>query len=187
VLLVLNLKNVPAIEGPLAMKLVACVVVTLMYAVPIALVAGAMRGIWRMVGGWLFLPLTLVPLAVLLAFWIGSGWLFDQGIRVLEELLLAGKEQGFEHTKSMASVAQVAHAGAPGAVIAVVMILPFFAADLFLVDLDFLWSLLRFFFSALAVAALGAIPSLLASGTVLAVVFVRRLKQRYVTFAKSAA
>lgn len=182
-------REMASAEGELAPKLIACVVVTVMYAAPIALVAGVLRGVWRMVGGWLFLPLILVPLTVALAFWIGSGWLASEAKAVVDELVLSGKEHGFEHTMSAAPALKVAHAGAPGAVIALVILLPFLAADLFwiLVDFDFLLSLLRFFFSVGLIAFLGALPSILVSGTVLGIVFVRRLKHRYERFAGAAS
>ncbi len=181
VLLLILVPHMISGDGPLATRVIACVVVSLMYAAPIAIVTGLLRGTWRMVGAWLFLPLVLVPATVMLAFWLGSGWLASEARTVVVELVASAEKQGFANTLNAAPAMRMAHAGAPGAVIALVILLPFFISDVFwiLIDFDFLLSLVRFLLSVVFIALLGALPSLAVSGTVLGVAFVKRLRHRY--------
>ena len=58
--------------GTLLVGIPICMGVALFQAVPVGLVGAALVGMWRLFGGWMFLPVVLAPLVL-----VGVGWLFS--------------------------------------------------------------------------------------------------------------
>jgi len=116
---------------------------SLFYGAYGGLVAAVGAGLWRLFGGWMFLPV-----GVTLAVFLGLGWLFEgvvthQTEDLLGALSVSARQHGIPNTVSMMSGARVAHAGGPIAALLLMLLLPFLLMDaiVILMDPSVLWQL----------------------------------------------
>lgn len=116
---------------------------SLFYGAYGGLVAAVVAGLWRLFGGWMFLPV-----GVTLAVFLGLGWLFEGVVTHQMEdlrgaLVVSGHQHGFPNTMEALSGARVAHAGGPIAALLLLLLLPFLLMDAIVILLDpsVLWQL----------------------------------------------
>jgi hypothetical protein len=177
--------DAPGRTGILSIVIQILVVIcfSFVYAIPVGLIAGCLRVMWRLCGGWSIFPLIAIPLSIALSFWLFKGWLHTEAIDVIQALKLSAHEQGLKFTTDAIGGGVGVHAG-PVAFILLIFLLPFLIADLFfiLIDFSFLlqfgWFLLCFFF----VVLIGTVPASCVSAIALGVAFVKRLFERYFKF-----
>ena len=180
--------DAPVRSGILSILIQILVVIcfSLVYALPVGLIAGFLRLAWRLCGAWTLFSLIVVPLSVTLTFWLCKGWLYTEATEIVQALKLSANEQGLKFTNEALGGPVGVHAG-PVAFILLIFLLPFLIADLFfiLIDIGFLlqfgWFLLCFFF----VVLLGTVPAGGLSLIVLGVAFVKRLFERYFKFTET--
>lgn len=153
-------------------------VLSLFYGSILGGILGIFKIFIRWFGGWTFLPLTAVPVAVLIAFLLSKGWLAGEANEVVEALKASFQSRDL---MDMPEGLRVAHAGGPAALVILVIFIPFILVNFLsvLFEPSVLSSLFDFFFKVGLVVALGAVPSGLLSALVLAGVFVKRIRERY--------
>jgi hypothetical protein len=165
------------------LQLLVVMGMALFYSLPVGVIAGVTRVVWRLCGVWILFPLIVVPLSLVLSFWLFNNWLHSEALNVVQALKVSAHTNGLEYTSNALGGGVGVHAG-PLALILLIFLLPFMLADLFfiLIDLTFLqqffWFLLCFF----SVVAVGTIPSSLMSVSVLCITFINRLYGRYHSF-----
>jgi hypothetical protein len=145
------------------------------------LVVGGLRLGWTLVGGWIAVPIVLVPLSVAIALWAASGLLEGLAGDIGHAALRAGAEREWLAT----SVGKAAHAGP----VILVILLPLLLVDLGAIALDpqVLWAMVVLLVAFAAVVALAVIPAGLVSTIVLARAYVVRLRQRIAARRAAAA
>ena len=154
------------------------------YGLMLGVVTGAVRSLWHLCGRWIVFPLIVIPLSIVLTFWVASGWLHGEAVSVLTALKQSAENHGLPETSSaLGGMKGGAHAG-PVAVIFIVLLLPFFLVDAFhiLVDTSFLLQLLYFFLCFALVVLAGSVPASCVSGLILSIAFIKRLYARYREF-----
>lgn len=116
---------------------------SLFYGAYGGLVAAVGAGLWRLFGGWMFLPV-----GVTLAVFLGLGWLFEGVVThqmedLLGALVASGQQHGFPNTLAVLSGPGMAHAGGPIAAVLLLLLLPFLLADaiVILMEPSVLWQL----------------------------------------------
>jgi hypothetical protein len=116
---------------------------SLFYGAHGGLVAAVAAGLWRLFGGWMFLPV-----GVTLAVFLGLGWLFEGPVSQQMENLqaairLADQQNGFSNTGVALSGARVAHGGGPFVALLLLIELPFLLAEAItlLLEPQVLWEL----------------------------------------------
>ena len=135
-------------------------------------VIGGTRLTFKLVGAWALVPVTLIPLAIILALWLASDMLGALGHDVLD----AAMEVGSDREWLVAAVGKAAHAGP----VILVIVIPLLLVDLGAIALDPA-VLVPLFILALAfvlVIAVAAIPTALFSALVLLRAYLVRLRDR---------
>lgn len=148
-------------------------VYALVVGAPIAAVFAAFRASWTLSGPWVFVPVFLIPLALMISFWLMSGPLDSAANDVAAACLEVG---GARHWL-IADMGRVGHAGA----IALVILLPLLIIDLGAIAFSgdvlgaLAWLLAVFSFAFL----LGLIPSGVVSFIAVTAGYVRRFRRRH--------
>jgi hypothetical protein len=171
----------PLTPGMLALALVVYAGMALVYGGQGGLAAAVISGLWRLFGGWMFLPV-----GVTLAVFLGLGWLFEGVVgQQLEELVtslvVSGGQHGFPNTAAVLSGFRVAHAGGPIVALLLLLALPFLLMDAIVILLSplVLWDLALL---ALLVGALFLLATTLTLGICLPVLgwsLVKRVRARH--------
>lgn len=119
----------PVEPGMVVLAILVYAGMSLFYGAYGGLVAAVGAGLWRLFGGWMFLPV-----GVTLAVFLGLGWLFEGVVTqqmedLLGALVVSGQQHGFPNTMAALSGARVAHAGGPIAALLLLLALPFLLMD----------------------------------------------------------
>src|SRR4029078_6728895 len=129
--------NTPEHSGILSFVIQILVVIgfSLVYAIPVGLIAGCLRLVWRLCGAWTVFPMIVVPLSITLSFLLCKGWLYTEATEVIQALKLSAHEHGLKFTNDAIGGPMGVHAG-PVAFILLIFLLPFLIADLFFILID---------------------------------------------------
>ncbi len=159
-------------ESPVVM-VVLMIVYSLMIGVQTGLVVAAVRVTWAMAGPFILVPLILIPLAVVGAFWLFWGPLGSAAESVLSALVASGAD----HDWLVGKIGPAARIGPPILIIA----LPLFAMDMVgvLIDGGVIWSLFLFLLLASGVFLFGFLPSALVSMVAVVGAYLRRFARRH--------
>lgn len=152
----------------------------LVYCWPLGLLCGALGASWRLFGAWTLFPFLVFPLVIWGFFWLGSAFLYQQGLDIIDALRLAYQAHGMPGTWEALGGARLAHAGGPGAIILLIFLIPPLLMDSLrlLVDPGVLWQLVQFLFFLSLVALVALLTSLLISAVPLLRSLYKRLKVR---------
>lgn len=138
-----------------------------------ALVVGGARLCWALVGGWTLVPLTLIPLALVLALWLAAGTFAGLVDGLGQAVITAGSEHEWN---AISAGRGLAHAGPIGLVI----VLPLLLVDLGAIALDpgVLWAMFELLLVFALVVAAAVLPAAVVSAVVLAGAYAGRLRAR---------
>ncbi|MEZ4325254.1 MAG: hypothetical protein R3B40_08570 [Polyangiales bacterium] len=142
-------------------------------AFPIATVGGALRAAWTLSGPWVLVPVFIIPLALVISFWLMSSPLEHAGVGVAEACMQVGSERHW----LLEGMGHVGHAGP----VALVILLPVLLIDLgaILFSGPVLAALAWLLFMFVIAALLGLIPSGIASFLAVTLGYVRRFRRRH--------
>jgi len=161
---------------------------SLFYGAHGGLVAAVLAGLWRLFGGWMFLPVG-VTLAVFLGLgWLSEGLLSHQVDNLQAAITLVRQQQGFPETGVALSGARVAHAGGPIVALLLLITLPFLLAEAIVILLapKVLWELALLAVLVGGLFLLATVLTLVISLPVLGWSLVKRVRARHQFAAPSA-
>lgn len=170
-------------KPPIVLLLLFIAGYSLFYAFWIGLVVGGFRVFWHLVGGWIIVPMIVIPSAITLSLWLCSSWIIDEGSEAVQALVDSAKVKGFPATGAAAGTfLKALHGGGlPAAVLLCKLLVPFIVFDGFWIAVDphCLLQFLQFALCFVAAVLLGLVPSGLLSIVLVSFSFVKRLKVRY--------
>jgi hypothetical protein len=140
----------------------------------VGVAATVARALWWLCGAWCIVPLVLLPLALALAIWAGSGWVVSEGREAVDALAEAADRRGIEPIRGGLH-------GAPPLVLLLPAVIVHYARAL--VDQSFVWQFLQLVLVILLVALVGVLPASFVSAAVVLTALFTKFVSRFRKFA----
>ncbi len=176
----------PSRSAPLtAATVMGTLVMALVYAALPGLVVAAGAVLFRLAGGWAFLPLAVFPLVLIATLWLGRGVLAEQGH---DTLIAFGDQLGriLEHFPALAPTLKGVriHSFAELAVVlGMLLLLGLIAGLISALQPPVLWQLFQFLLLVATLIAVALLVTCVVTLPPLAFAVVRRTRQRYAQWA----